>query len=69
MSRKVAVYRYKARWPLPGFLPARGTREAIATLDGCIPLGPTEREVAAAEVDAEGFLRFESELDGFDSRV
>lgn len=68
VRRKVAVYRYKARWPLAGFLPAWGTREAIASLDGCIPIGPSMREVAASEVDADGFVRFESDFEGIDSR-
>ncbi|HUJ01969.1 MAG TPA: hypothetical protein VLY46_17135 [Usitatibacter sp.] len=68
MSRKVSVYRYKSRWPLPGFLPTWGTREAIASLDGCIPIGPSAREVCASEVDADGFLRWESDLEAIDSR-
>jgi len=67
VSRKVAVYRYKARGPLPGFLPAWETRDAIACLDGCIPVGSSACEFAASEVDADGFPRCESDFDGIDS--
>lgn len=57
-SRHVSVYRYRSRWPVPEFLPAWGTLEAIALIDGCIPMRPTRRRVDASLVDAEGFLPY-----------
>lgn len=58
---KVTVYRYKSRWAQPDFLPAWGTREAIAKLDGCIPLAATARRVRASDLDDDGFVRLEAE--------
>lgn len=57
-SRRVFVYRYRPRWQVPEFLPAWGTLEAIALIDGCIPMRPTRRRVDASQVDAEGFLPY-----------
>lgn len=54
----VVVYRYKARWHAPEYLPRWGTWEAIGQLDGCIPIGTSARQVPAAEVDDDGFLPF-----------
>lgn len=57
-SRRVAVYRYKPRWPIPDFLPEWGTEDAIASIDGCVLLLPTERQVDASELDPDGFLPY-----------
>lgn len=57
-SRQVSVYRYRSRWPVPEFLPAWGTLDAIAMIDGCIPMRPTRRRVDASLLDAEGFLPY-----------
>ena len=64
-SRRIAVYRYKSRWPVSEFLPRWGTRDAIASLDGCIPLAKTRREVAPSLLDEDGFVRMEAEQAGF----
>lgn len=66
--RQVIVYRYKARWPVPEYLPKWGTWNAIAALDGCIPIGSSARHVPATVVDAEGFLTLDATPDDFDSR-
>lgn len=62
-TRKVTVYRYKSRWPQPDFLPAWGTREAIAMLDGCIPLAASARNVAPSALDGDGFVTLDAEPD------
>lgn len=56
--RQVAVYRYHPRWPVPEYLPAWGTLDAIAMIDGCIPLLPTGRRVDASLLDSDGFLPY-----------
>lgn len=62
-TRKVTVYRYKSRWPQPDFLPSWGTREAIAMLDGCIPLAASARHVAFSALDGDGFVTLDAEPD------
>lgn len=66
MANRARVYRYKSVWSRPDFLPAWGTREAIAMLDGCVPIASTERDVPAADLDPDGFLRFGREPDSHD---
>lgn len=55
-SRRIVVYRYKARWPMPEFLPKWGTWDAIRGLDGCIPIGSSARQVPASDINPDGFL-------------
>jgi hypothetical protein len=63
----VFVYRYKQIGPQPDFLPQWGTREAIALLDGCIAIRPSERRVDASLVDADGFVPYGLSPDDLDS--
>ena len=57
-ARRVPVYRYKPRWPIPDFMPAWGTEDAIPSIDGCVAMMPTVRHVDASELDADGFLPY-----------
>lgn len=57
--RRIAIYRYRPRWPVPEYLPAWGTLEAIANIGGCIPMRPTERHVDASLLDDDGFLPYD----------
>ena len=58
-TRRAEVYRYRARWPLPEYLPQWGTLEAIATIDGSIPMRPTRRMVDATLLDPDGFMPYQ----------
>ena len=66
-ARRVPVYRYRSSWPIPEFLPAWGTLDAIATIDGCTPMRPTERLVDRSLLDPEGFLPYGISPDGLDA--
>lgn len=57
-DQKVTVYRFVRGTQGQGGSPRHmwGTREAIATLDGCVPVESSAREVHRKLLDPHGFL-------------
>lgn len=66
-QRHAPVYRYKSTWQTPQFLPEWGTLDAIAILDGCIPIGRSARLVPISELDSDGFLPLGLTPDDFET--